>query len=243
MQQHLKNMKELTDKLAAIGAPIGEEDQVVTFLGSLPKSYATLVTAVEARVHDISLDFVQQALIHEEQKHSGETEVNESEFVLFGKSRQGKREPPMCYKCKEVGHIQYFCPLNNRSRTKPSTSAYKDHKCEKDDSDSSEGELFSERHASKAKKEMLWLIDSGASSHMTNKQEILSQFKAMKVPENVVLGDGRTVKAQGSGIVYMKMMFDKTAARKAVLYNVLYVPDLKCNLFSIRAAVGKIRRR
>ena len=103
-----------------------------------------------------------------------------------------------------------------------------DKKCKKDDSDSSEGELFpgaftaSERHASKAKKEMLWLIDSGAPSHMTNNQEILSQFKAMKVPENVVLRDGR-VKAQGSGIVYMKMMFDKTSARKAVLYNVLYV--------------------
>ena len=47
MQQHLKNMKELTDKLAAIGTPIGEEDQVVTLLGSLLKSYITLVTALE----------------------------------------------------------------------------------------------------------------------------------------------------------------------------------------------------
>jgi len=61
-------MKELTDKLAAIGAPISEEDQVVTLLGSLPPSYATLVTALEACVDDVSLKFVQQALIHEEQK-------------------------------------------------------------------------------------------------------------------------------------------------------------------------------
>ena len=96
MQQNLKNMKVLTDKLAAIGEQIGEEDQVVTLLGSLPQKYATLVTALEARVDDIRLDFEQQALIHEEQKHSGEIEVNESESVLFEKSRQGKREPPMC---------------------------------------------------------------------------------------------------------------------------------------------------
>ena len=41
-------MKEVTDKLAAIGSPISEEDQVVTLLGSLPHSYATLVTALEA---------------------------------------------------------------------------------------------------------------------------------------------------------------------------------------------------
>ena len=30
MEAHLKSMKELTDKLEAIGAPISEEDQVVT---------------------------------------------------------------------------------------------------------------------------------------------------------------------------------------------------------------------
>ena len=40
-------MKEITDKLASIGSPITEEDQVVTLLGSLPHSYSTLVTALE----------------------------------------------------------------------------------------------------------------------------------------------------------------------------------------------------
>ena len=50
IHEHIKYMKELTDKLRAIGAPIEEEDQVVTLLGSLPASYSTLVTALEARV-------------------------------------------------------------------------------------------------------------------------------------------------------------------------------------------------
>ena len=36
MEAHIKTMKELTDILAAINAPIAEEDQVVTLLGSLP---------------------------------------------------------------------------------------------------------------------------------------------------------------------------------------------------------------
>ena len=40
VDQHLKQMKDITDKLAAIGAPISEEDQVVTLLGSLPRSFA-----------------------------------------------------------------------------------------------------------------------------------------------------------------------------------------------------------
>ena len=65
---HLKDMKEITDKLAAIGASISEEDQVVTSLGSLRHSYATVVTALETRVDNVQLTHVQQALIHEEQK-------------------------------------------------------------------------------------------------------------------------------------------------------------------------------
>ena len=50
MEQHLKEMKETSDRLAAIGAPISEEDQVVTLLGSLPSSYSALVTTLECRL-------------------------------------------------------------------------------------------------------------------------------------------------------------------------------------------------
>ncbi len=71
VESYLKHMKEITDRLAAVGAPVSEEDQVVTLLGSLPKNYSTLVIALEARPgEEISLAFVQQALIHEEQKGS-----------------------------------------------------------------------------------------------------------------------------------------------------------------------------
>ena len=68
MEAHLKHMKEITDKLAAIGSPINEEDQVVTLLGSLPQSYSTIVAALEARADDITLNFMQQALTHAETK-------------------------------------------------------------------------------------------------------------------------------------------------------------------------------
>ena len=64
---HMKLMKELTDKLATIGAAIAEEDQVVTLLGSLSASYLTLVTVLEAR-DDLTLSYVQQSLIQDERK-------------------------------------------------------------------------------------------------------------------------------------------------------------------------------
>ena len=81
VDQHLKHMKDITDKLAAIGVPVSEEDQVVTLLGSLPRRFATLVNAIEARMDGVSLDYVQQALIHEEMKQSelsGQLSIAES---------------------------------------------------------------------------------------------------------------------------------------------------------------------
>ena len=59
VDMHLKEMKELTDQLSSIGAPISEEDQVITLLGSLPPSFSTVVTALEARADDLTMDFVQ----------------------------------------------------------------------------------------------------------------------------------------------------------------------------------------
>ena len=61
MELHFKQMKEITDRLAAIGAPISEEDQVVTLLGSLPLSYSALVTTLESRMDGVKLRYVQQA--------------------------------------------------------------------------------------------------------------------------------------------------------------------------------------
>jgi hypothetical protein len=111
MEAHLKYMKELTDKLAAVGAPISEEDQVVTLLGSLPRGYSTLVTALEARADNLKLNFVQQALIHEELKlkglnsagHSGSN--NRDKALQVGVKNKLSKSALKCYKCGEAGHF------------------------------------------------------------------------------------------------------------------------------------------
>ena len=111
MEKHLKYMKDIADKLAAIGAPISEEDQVVTLLGSLQRSYATLVTALEARVDDIKMDFVQQALLHEESKQGpNKNKSVKNESALMGNRKKNFQESRMCFKCGTVGHIRRNCP-------------------------------------------------------------------------------------------------------------------------------------
>ena len=81
-----------------------------------------------------------------------------------------------------------------------------------------------------------WILDSGATSHMTQTKELLSDYKELDRPETVKQGDGNTVEAVGVGNAHLNMLFDDSKPKKASMYHVLYVPKLTCNLFSIRAA-------
>ena len=43
-----------------------------------------------------------------------------------------------------------------------------------------------------------WLVDSGASGHMTPKREYFTKYRSFSTPEKVGLGDGRVVEAVGT---------------------------------------------
>lgn len=230
INMHLKEMKELTDKLSSIGAPISEEDQVVTLLGSLPSSFSIVVTALEARVDDLTLDFVQQQLIHHERKLKAQELKSEAphDSVLLGNQR---RKTPRCWTCDEPGHVQRFCP--KRRGTSQHRAKITEDEVESSNEDEGAFPVSDEVPENK------WLIDSGASSHMTPKREYFSTYRAFSTPEKVGLGDGRTVEAVGVGTVRVNMLFKVSNSKKAVMYDVLHVPKLACNLFSVRAAAKK----
>lgn len=255
--EHLKRMKELTDQLGAIGAVIEEEDQIVTLLGSLPASYATIVTALETKLDSLTLQFVQQALINEEQKRvsadgnyggamssgaaSGgasamSTQVR-SDMQANSKAVRADRSGSWrCYKCGKEGHIKRDCP-SKKKQTK--THKAKNVTCEHDEDSSESAFVAREANQDKMTQQVEWLIDSGASKHMTCHEEILQDYQKFPKTQSVKLGDGRVVDALGLGNVKLRMALKISDVKNVTMFDVLYVPKLSGNLFSVGAAVKK----
>ena len=128
----------------------------------------------------------------------------------------------ICHYCKEPGHFIQNCPkLRNKHCAKKVEEA-------KEDSDSRGDEsLFVAILGLKADTQQEdWIIDSGASRHMTFQKDVFSYYRKFETPEPVGLGDKRTVNALGTGKV--KIMSYLYHDKKTVgwMTDVLYVPKL-----------------
>ena len=76
-----------------------------------------------------------------------------------------------------------------------------------------------------------WLVDSGASKHMTRYKEILSDFETKYFAEQVELGDEKCYNIEGVGSISFRL---ESGARLHV-DEVLYVPGLKKNFLSVKS--------
>ena len=79
-----------------------------------------------------------------------------------------------------------------------------------------------------------WIIDSGATQHMTYERDNLSEYVEFKRPCKVNLGDDRVILAYGKGTYRLTTDLNRSS-QKIALKNVLYLPELKRNLLSVQA--------
>ena len=238
VQEHIKEMTEIFNELAVIEAPLDEEDQVVHLLASLPESYDTLVTALEANERVPSMEIVIDRLLYEERKASERGESSSNAKGLYHKSQSEKKwqKQIRCHYYKKLGHMQKDCyeralaEKRNEKEKKKTPQRWKG--SGKSRSSPGVGLITTHALATSSSQSDSWILDSGATCHICCNRTLFSELD-FKSSQDVTLGDNRVIKSAGCGTVKIQLAQKDGSYLDCTLYDVLYVPDLSFNLLSI----------
>ena len=152
-------------------------------------------------------------------------------------ARLAQRKKSKCYNCALQGYFARDCrrPKTNnefqRQREQANTSA-----CTEGDDDKGHVLFLISSNAGCASQ---WYIDSGASQHMTNRRDSMVHYQAFSSPETVRMGNDYEIRGYRKGNIWIEVKANGVY-NPAELINVLYVPSLGKNLFSVSAVTKKV---
>lgn len=237
VQKHIKTMSELLDEISRVAEPVKQEERVMCLLASLPPGYKTLVTALQASEEVPKMSVVIERLLQEE-KGTLELEKEVEKAGEVDALNMRETRGVKCYQCGKLGHIRRECrETRERSQNYSPQRRRENYGAVVRDDHSEEriGLAVAQALAAQAGPKDQWILDSGASSHMCNNRHSFGEFHTLGEGTEVTVADGKMLRATGRGTVNLDMILPHEEVRCA-LREVLLVPDMKYNLFSIGRA-------
>ncbi len=251
--QYVARAKELASHLDSIGHKVDESEVVLPILAGLPPEYSTLRTVIGAREEEPTVDKLLPMLLGEEQtistqqqsavpiysvqhgrkqyhrgnKHSrppnrAVQQQQQQQAPYQSQERRGNfnDRTPECIYCHKKGHWKSECQTRIRDERsarqgfpgRPAVAFGASTHIE--DSDD-------------------WVVDSGASRHLTPDRRLFSNYRSMASSTTVTFVNGHQASAVGEGDVDLLVKIGNSV-EPVVLKNVLDVPEATVNLFSTR---------
>ena len=146
-----------------------------------------------------------------------------------------------CFYCGKWGHMKQDCNKLKADRAARSTNAMIAEEDEDEDHvymasdvidnwwEKSDTFLLSDEP--EGAKKNIWLIDSGASAHISNSTQGMKNLR--KIERKIKIGSGEHVMATHIGDLFGKVVPKKGKRMTICLKEVLVVPDMYCNLISM----------
>lgn len=221
IQEFVARAEYIHGQLQDIGITSIDETALVSkIVTGLPRNYVTFMSAWgNVNSADQKLEILLPRLLAEESLMTKYKNYDETGDALTANSFKGKRrtirqKSGKCFICHEDGHWKNECP---KKKDYEGTA------------------MIAESEANVSISDAEWILDSGASEHMTFDQNSYISYR--KLDSNRLVRFGNNEKGEGIGIGDIKVRTEVGFGRKRIiiLKDVLHVPGLRRKLFSVSA--------
>lgn len=261
--KYFSELEEIREQLSQLNEKISDRMFMSRVMTGLPEDFRYFQSAWDSTESNRKTvnELVSRLLIEEERMKGKQKETEEVAFVSKhyrnGKpnrqERKGTKSKSGCNFCHRTDHVADDCKLkddyDNETCFKCHKKGHKSRDCkvkaksEKNKKSDSKEEpkvayatvaLMGGSQIEKNK----WYADSAATEYMCCNKDWIDDYKPLKGKIKVKVGDGNIVEAMGVGTINIKT-FTGQKWIEGILTDVLYVPELPCNLFSTTTAATK----
>ena len=223
INEHLRKFEELLVEMAVATCAPDESDQVACLLRSLPNEYESLVQALRLSFVTVTKEAAIRVIKNESVRLStnpGSTGAVALTSATIKKKFEKKSKAQIkCYNCGKTGHYKNECRSPKKDYESGDSSYVALNTGVRDDN--------------------VWIIDSGASNHMSFDRQMFTSYKRLETSRKVNTASSRSsLTIIGEGNVELNV-WNGTTHQKVVLKECLHVEGLSKNLFSVPSAVAR----
>lgn len=221
IQEYVNKALSTQQELQGIGAAVDDEFLGIIMLAGLPERFHPLVMTLEHSNTKVSSENVVTALLKEDVRTATATTTRGTVSAAL----QTKDEKKFCIYCKKLGHVVSQCRKLRQKKNKNVSANTSTHY-------TSEFTLSSCFSNIPPTSSLDWYIDSGATSHMSNRKDWYATMSSHVTPITVANKEQLLSHGKGTVNIHISDSVNKIS-------DVLYIPGLATNLLSVSNLVKK----
>lgn len=227
IDQYMNNIVQIVDELRQVNVDLSEEEVAHAVLDGLPSSYHTVTVVLKHYHSKLTMAKVRESLTYEE------AYIKKGQAMITQDKTKTEREKVICQYCKKPGHTLHNCYFfradypqkdkrNNKNSHKPPEKTMA---------------LMTTKNQTNSKEKQTWIIDSGASWHMTGTKSLMDVSTMEPYETDITIADGTQLTSTARGTI--TLLSNNWNAPSVKLEKVLYVPGLTSNLLSVNCMVER----
>lgn len=245
----ISDMESIAAKLKLLGEDVSDESLMSAILRALPKSFSTFISIWKGTAKsERTIDNLLSRLMSEMEDQDTEEKALVAGRMRFQKGRRQGRfnniqgnQGKECHYCKKKGHFKKDCFKLKRDQESSGSTNWRsngrrNNQGRPQNRSGSRGRFNQGSNGGQIRAGPVtalvasdrvvttWVVDSGASVHMTPNKHWLDDYRTLEEPVKIGIANQQCIQAVGVGNIHTN--------HGALLCEVLYVPEASNNLFS-----------